>query len=517
MTKVETVAEKYERLKADRASALDRARRNAAFTIPSLMPPAGFTDSSNLTVPWNSMPGRGVNRLAAKMTAALFPLNNIPFFEINLTGMDVIPTDAQEREAYNETKSQLDGVVNTCMDHLYASNLRSSLYNAFRHLQVCGNVVLFQNDSFNFQLFRLDQFVVNRGSDDQLLELIVVEFVNPDLLPEELQNINGGSTSPQYPHMGRRDLEPVYTELVWDEAEEVWKVRKEFRDYVFETAEYRISPYYVLRWEAISGENYGRGLVEENFSDIVALDMITEALIEGIGAASEGRILVNPSGQTDLRDLAESGNWSIRYGRMEDIGFAQPNNTFQLQVTQASKQQIEGTLASVFLMESVALPQGDRVTAEQIRRIASELEQALGGVFSASARDIQRPVVLRTLKVLSDKEMISGPVVDLINEQLLTLEIKTGLDALGREIEGARLIQAMQLFSQLQPEFAEVLDKREIALRILRSQGIDTNGMVYSPNELREMAQQKVNQQIQLASAQKTIDVVGDAVANNNV
>ena len=84
-TKQHTAKERYEKLKEKREQYLDRARECSELTIPSLIPDEGFTNSSDLYNPFQSVGARGVNNLASKLLLLLLP-PNAPFFRLQVSG-----------------------------------------------------------------------------------------------------------------------------------------------------------------------------------------------------------------------------------------------------------------------------------------------------------------------------------------------------------------------------------------------------------------------------------------------
>ena len=61
-----------------------------------------------------------------------------------------------------------------------------------------------------------------------------------------------------------------------------------------------------LRWIGVTGEDYGRSHCEEILGDIETLEAYTKALIDGMTAASTFWMAIDPSGITDIDDVAES-------------------------------------------------------------------------------------------------------------------------------------------------------------------------------------------------------------------
>ena len=74
-----TLADRFQRLHSNRNSKLVRSRYCASLTIPSLLPPEGWTEEEMLPQPFSSVGSRGVTSLASRMLSALIPVNDSPF------------------------------------------------------------------------------------------------------------------------------------------------------------------------------------------------------------------------------------------------------------------------------------------------------------------------------------------------------------------------------------------------------------------------------------------------------
>src|SRR6056300_2031342 len=83
LQKANTAKERYNKLLTEREHYLDRAEECSELTIPSLIKPEGFTSSSDLYNPFQSVGARGVNNLASKLLLLLLPPNQ-PFFRLSL-------------------------------------------------------------------------------------------------------------------------------------------------------------------------------------------------------------------------------------------------------------------------------------------------------------------------------------------------------------------------------------------------------------------------------------------------
>jgi len=74
-----SLADRFRTLDGLRTSKLERARYCSALTVPSLLPPEGWTEQMQLPQPYSSTAARGVTAMASRMLSALLPLNDSPF------------------------------------------------------------------------------------------------------------------------------------------------------------------------------------------------------------------------------------------------------------------------------------------------------------------------------------------------------------------------------------------------------------------------------------------------------
>jgi hypothetical protein len=87
-------------------------------------------------------------------------------------------------------------------------------------------------------------------------------------------------------------------------------------------------------------------------------------------------------------------------------------------------------LGEVFMYAPSTMRDGERVTAEEVRIRASELENAHGGVYSVLAGSLQKPLGMLVFEELGIKNLESQGVV---------ITITTGVDALSRGNENDKI------------------------------------------------------------------------------
>mgnify|MGYP003146017975 CR=1 FL=1 len=487
----ETNAERWKFLNEQRLMKLERARKCSSLTIPSLLPPEGWNEEVQLSQPYSSVPARGVTNMASRILSAMLPLNDTPFFRFELqSGME------PNQEIWNFLESLSYQVHNK----LSSRNLRETIYTTLQHLIVVGDALVIVEDSLNFRVIRLDQYVVRRNVEGEVQEIIYLEFISDD-------NEEDIFTSGQYNYTAdsRKGYEVQYIRVTRNEDDTWALVAEDGEGNLKNEGEYEVSPFIPLRWASITGENYGRSHCEDIIGDIQTLESFTEALTEGVAAASAFWIGVDPAGITELDDIAGAENGEFVSAREQDIFTLSPSGTMspQIQATQSGVETMRREIGNAFLLTGSAIPSGDRVTATAVRMIGSELETVLGGAFSAISRDLMEPVVNRvTFLMLQNGEIDPRLEEQFASDGILSVEIVTGLQALSRDSDLQKLMQMGEMVRNL-PEPALALFKWESYARALvTSVGFDANNWVKSEEEAKQ-------QQMELAEAQQQIATQG--------
>jgi hypothetical protein len=471
----------WNRLDGGRTSYVDRARRCAELTLPFTYPPDGAGPVTALPTPYNSLGARGVNNLAAKLLLSLLPPNT-PFFRFTLNRETV--RQAQATQLLNELDYAFSEMEKEMMDEIEGMRLRPVLYEAMRHLLISGNGLLELTPKGKWKFRGLESFVVERDSSDNLLTLVTKECVSTDALPQDLKDavyMEHGD--------GEREVD-VFTVVQrgesggfdsWQEVcgKEVDGSRTSYKE--------EDLPYIILRWNRVSGEDYGRGLVEEYLGDLMSLESLTRSIVEASLAASRMLFLVNPNGLTSARTLQDAPNGAIRDGVAEDVSVLQVEKYQDFRVALETMNGIKERIGFAFLLNTSVQRPGERVTATEIRAMISELEASLGGVFATLSEELSLPLVNLVLtSMLKRKKLRKLP------KGIVRPIIVTGLDALGRGQD----LQKLDFFlagirDSLGPQaIAQYLDVQGYLTRRASSLGLDLNGLVKSQEQLQAEQQQ---------------------------
>ncbi|QDB71016.1 head-tail connector protein [Bordetella phage vB_BbrP_BB8] len=470
----------YSKLETDRRPFLDKARECAALTIPSLLPPEGHSPSSRLPTPWQGIGARGLNNLASKLLLALLP-PNAPFFRLAIDDFTLEKLTQQEGMRA-KVEEGLNRIERSVVNEIEANAIRVGVFEGLKHLLVAGNVLFYLPPDGGIRVFHLDRYVVQRDPMGNVLRIITKENVARETLPESLKLPDDAETKDAN---GEKSI-ALYTHIYRDGKR--WRAYQEVKgqEVPGTRGSYPLDkcPWIPVRLTAIDGENYGRGYVEEYQGDLQTLEGLSQAIAEGSAAAAKVLFLVKPNGTTDMDDVAEAESGDFREGNAEDVTVVQLQKFNDFRVALDYANQITERLSFAFLLNSAVQRNGERVTAEEIRYMANELETALGGLYSVLSQELQLPLVNRIMYQMEKQKRLPT-----LPEGVVKPVVVTGIEALGRGNDLNKLTQFAQLAgmaANLPPE----IDKSDFLTRCGTALGIDMKGLVLPPEVVAQQNQQ---------------------------
>ena len=493
--------ERYAQLTSGRSQFLDTAVTCSELTLPYLIERDLTTHPNHkrLVTPWQSCGSKAVVTLAAKLMLALLPPQTT-FFKLQ------VRDDKLGEEIPPEIRSELDlsfsKMERMVMDYIAASSDRVVVHQALKHLIVGGNALIFMGKD-GLKNFPLNRYVVNRDGNGNVLEIVTKEIISRKVLGIELPKPDPLNVVDESIGSNNDDVE-VYTYVRLDEKSGRWIWHQEALDKILpnsrSTAPKKASPWLVLRFNTVDGEDYGRGRVEEFLGDLKSLEGLSQALVEGSSAAAKVVFLVSPSSTTKPATIAKSGNGAIVQGRPEDVAVIQVGKTADFSTAAQMAQTLDKRISDAFLVLNVR--QSERTTAEEVRLTQLELEQQLGGLFSLLTIEFLVPYLNRTLLILQRAKEIPNIPKDLVRPQIVA-----GVNALGRGQDRESLTSFITTIAQtLGPEaLMNFINPSEAIKRLAAAQGIDVLNLVKTEQQL----QQEQQQAQQAAVQQSLIDQAG--------
>lgn len=496
----QSLAKQYENMAADRDAFLSRARTCAELTIPTLMPPDGHNGSTQYNTPFQSVGARGVNNLASKLLMTLLPPNQA-FFRLTIDDYDLVELGGDARGKAEEALARIERSATQVIE---SKAIRVPTFEALKQLIVSGNVLVHLPPKNGMKVFRLDRYVANRDSMGNVLKVITKETVAYEALPKDVMEVL--LENPEYQVDTNKKECDIFTCI--KRVGNKYEVHQEVHDIVIPSSKGSYTedklPWMALRFIAVDGNDYGRSFCEEIVGDLKSLEALTRAIVEGSAASSKLLFMVRPNGTTKMRSIADAPNGGIVSGDANDVTTLQANKFNDFRVAQETMQKITERLSFAFLLNSSVQRQAERVTAEEVRYMAQELETALGGIYSVLSQEFQAPLVnLLLAKMQKEGKMPKFP------KDTLKPQIVTGLEALGRGQDLNKLSQFLQMLQPLGNDvIASELNINDYIDRLGASLGIDTQGLVKSEEQKaqeQEAAMQAQQQQQMMAMAEKGV------------
>lgn len=404
-----------------REEVLTRCERYAGWTLPSVFPDTPLMEYDEMQNDYQSVGAQAVTNLSNKIMMALFQPAK-PFFRMQLT-------KEQWAELLEEgnTKAEIEaGLSNTereAMKELNVMNARVIMNDMIQQLVITGNSLLYMAPNEDMQVYSLRDYTITRDLRGTPTKIVICESKSVASLSDELSVIamaNG---------YHENDEVSIYTGIlrvsgerymVWQELEDLCYCHKRVGYYTKDTL-----PWIPQVWKLCRGKDYGTGLVEDYAGDFHTLSTLAEAILDYTTVVTDVKTLVNPAGMTDVREIVQAASGAYVPGREEDL-FVHTSGAGVMNAAEFLKNQfsaVERRLAAAFLLNTAVTRDAERVTAEEIRMQAHELESSFGGVYSRLASSLQLPVAKRLLRTIDRSFKDVEPV------------IVTGFESLSRNSE----------------------------------------------------------------------------------
>lgn len=502
-----TLASMYSSMRTLREPYLTRARDASYLTLPTLFTDFGTNGSTRLNENYQSIGARGVNTLAAKIVAAIFP-PNLPFFKLSIDEIAKrkLVDDVEKLAEIDSLLSQQERVI---FEHLESSNLRSKLTDVAKQLVVGGNSLVFIKEDNSIRVFTIEHYVTERDGSGNLLKIIVKESISRKILEAEgLANDNKSS----------RDAD-LYTAVFFNSAKKGFDVYQELDGLKVTGSDgfypKELMPWLALRFYTRDGEHYGRSYVDELMGDLRSSEGLTRANVQAAAAASKIVGMVKPNSLTSKRALNNAKNGEFVDGDASDVSFLQLNKGSDFQVSLNLLNEINGRLSYAFLMNSAIQRNAERVTAEEIRTLSAELETTIAGIFSLLGQEFQRPFIRVVLAQMQEQGKLPP-----LPKDLVTVKIATGTEAIGRGLNSDKLKLFLGDIVALGTPAFERLNIGNLIKQLATSRGIDTAGLVKTEEEIQQEQQQAQMQALLQQAGPGLIQQAGgqviDAVSAGN-
>jgi hypothetical protein len=507
----------YDREAVRRDLVLERAREVAQVTIPSLVPPLGYQEGDKLYTPHQSFGARGVNNISSRLLLTLMPPDR-PLFKHEIPSALIAEFREEDPEIYGKVVLALAKRALSVTGRTDTTPLRATTFQVLRLLNVAGNCLMRYPDIDSPTVHGMESYIVKRDNKGNPLLSILLETVAWAGLPESvLKGLN----------KDREDIKSLLAKPVWERTVKVYtvcKLAKKGSKKVWLTWQevfgkkirgseqqdpFEAPPQYPLWMVPAYGFDWGRGYADEYIGDLISLENKAKAIDEGAAAAALSLLFVKPGSRTRLDQVKKAKNLDVMAGDAADLSMFRTEKQGDFNFVVQAAEAVEKRLSFAFLLNSAIQRSGERVTAEEIKLMARELDEAMGGTYAVFAQTIQGFTVNRALYLMErSKELAKVPTLK-DGRNAIRAKIVTGLDALGNSREVEILDQFMEPYFKLGEPGLRRINMDEYGRRKAAGLGIDPQGLV---KDAAAIAQEDEQQAQSTAQANLIDKATGPAI-----
>ncbi len=508
-----TIAQEFKEHDGKRQTRLEASEQYAYYTIPSVFPKLDTSDNQVSVGMADNIGSLVANHMANKLVTTLFSPNR-PFFRIVLddSSKEAKLLEEAENSGDEQVMAQAQQAVDAAADAFaqtekkavkYLENIgyRTSATHAAKLLLVTGDVVIRSTKDKKSVVYGMRDYVAWKSMSGQDVGMIVRDAMPfGNLEPDMQASVQAASDKPDR-YMPQTDV-TIYTKLLLQDDGR-YKVTQAVENVdIPEGEEPNLvtsdsSPFTHLSWNWSKGENYGRGLVEDHAGSFHVIDQLTTAQLMLAAKASDIKTFIDPASGIDVEELNSTESGTYISGKLGDVQAQQMGMAQDLQHMEAVIEKHKRQISAAFLYQQGGTRNAERVTAEEIRENAAELEIAHGGVYSRFASDWQQKVAREATAAVGDD------MGDVVEPQILT-----GMDSISRvgEMQAVHMfVNDLAILNNLPEDARSALNIQKYANFAARNRGVETGEFVKTPAELQ------ADQAAAQAEAQAQTDMASEA------
>lgn len=498
----------WEEMQAMKQDIVTRCEQYAMWTIPSVCPieNEGGQEQSKGNV---AIGAKLVNNLSNRIVDTMFPSDR-PFFSLPLTPAAkrqiVEDHEGDETAAAKQAlmiRKVTEDIVQDAMREFDLTQYRPIAVETVKHSIVTGGCMVRRHLDGLRSVYGIKDYCAARDMRGVLVKVILRDVKLFKSLAFEDQRV----LEERFPGKYKGDSEVVIYTYFERVSKTSWKgvqgLDKVVLNQSYDTYNSVNLPVLDITWNLSRGEDYPRGLVEDHANLFHNVDVTTEAILDLIGIAADVKYFVDPASGIDIDELNNSLRGSYHSGRADDVTALEFKHRLDLQVMAEQVQAWERLLSQSFLMSSGSVRDAERVTAEEIRAFARELESAFGGLYSKLALSWQKREADYLMAEQVNLEDYEGL------PEFFDVVVTTGLESLSREgqLEALRLaIADLQMLDAVPEDIRATLDKRAFTEFVFVNRGINFAQFVLSQDQIDANRERELQEQQRLMQTQGAVD-----------
>jgi len=537
----DTLADRFRMYDAARAEQMEKARRCAALTCPSVLKPLGHAAGAPLPEPFQAIGQYGINNMVGRLLISMFDptvrwatkeLDPEMRYALEAAGRfdDIAKAEAVCRLRELMIFSYIDGIGSRGNSNRRHTGFLTQKRRSLTQELVTGSTLERLDDAldpsgelyFSLRVFPRDCYVTRRDSAGSVVEHVTVEKVDVLALDPKVQE-RAKLPPGDYKNKGANDrMVDLYTNCTWEPQSRLWCIRQEINGYktLAKPREEKVSPFFPGEFDLVLNEHEGRGFVESLYPELASYDQLRERILDWAAMASKMVPVIDYNAEMREEDWEKKSGEPVRCrvqgGVPQDTGMMTVNGVANFQIVQQVHGELRKELGQQFLLDSETGPGGEAMRSPRAWEAISKQNQGgIGGLYATTVDDHQLPLVERVEYVLEKRGKYDG--IKFPNGAVQTRTV-TGFAALAAQAQIGKVQSMVQFFAPLGPEALKGMDFRAAVKAWMRLDRVDVPGFIKTDEIMAREAQAAIAQQTQLAANQQAIKSAGTmaegAVAN---
>ena len=402
----------------------------------------------------------------------------------------------QVSKAMLELESTLADAEKSADEYMNMVMYRPQAINVAKNLIITGNAMIYHPEKRTPQVYNLRDYCVCRDLSGEVIEIMTLECKAYETFHPAVQEqlrLGGKLTREGHRYEDKSEVK-IYTQV---------KLEDDGKFHVYQQADTidldtnGISypknklPWIPLAWNLVRGEDYGRGQVADYAGAFHAINVLTGSLLNIVAVMGDIKFLVNPASHVDIEGLNKGAPGSYHAGKKDDVSVVETNKLQDAQFIYSMIERYEKQISQAFLLMAAMQRNAERVTAEEIRRDAQELETAVGGIYSRLAATWQTP----TAYVVLDQSGFDG-----LDDGIVP-RVVTGMDSLSRagEMDNLRMFFLdLQMLNTVPEPVLAGIDVPGLMKTIGTNRQVDYKQFTKTADQIAADQQAAIEQQKQL-------------------
>lgn len=268
-------------------------------------------------------------------------------------------------------------------------------------------------------------------------------------------------------------------------------------------------PVYVVRFNSMPGEVYGRGPSHTAINDIRSLNLFIKGYHNSVAKANEPPILMEDRNALTALDLRPGGQSVVRNVN----GIKEWNTNANLNFSAMNIDRSREDLRKMYYLDKLLLPPRDQIgemTAYEVAQRLEQIQKVLGPTISRLNSEFLSPLITRCFKILLRAGALP-PVPPILQQLGVDIDIVfVNQLAKSQQIEDVANIQAyaqdVGLMAQIDPQAVDVLDVDGALKHIGRIRNVPEVA-IKTEEEILEIRQSRAEQQQQQTAVEQGVGV----------